>query len=139
VSGLNIEDSDNEYSSGGEEEASTRAKSKGKVLASKAPSKNINKKNNPNKKRKITSTNSSPTPSVLCPQGNELPFPDAYSSTYPMTQLSLIFKDSLAAIGDDNLVRTCQMISNICNAPIMSHESLRGAASAISPEFLLSL
>ncbi|RZC64476.1 hypothetical protein C5167_008177, partial [Papaver somniferum] len=56
-----------------------------------------------------------------------------------MTQLSLIFKDSFADVGDDNLVCTCQMISSICDASILSHESLRGSASSISPEFLFSM
>ncbi|KAI3868374.1 hypothetical protein MKW92_027135, partial [Papaver armeniacum] len=139
VDDLNIGGSDDENSSEGEEEASTRAKSKGKVVSSKSSAKNVNKKDNPKKKRKITSTTSSPTPLVPRSQGNELPFPDESTSASPMTQLSLIFKASLVDVGDDNLVRTFQMISTICNAPTLSHESLRGSASAISPEFLFAV
>lgn len=139
MEGLDIGGTDDESSSEGEEETTTRAKTKGKFVASKYSSKNANKKDNPKNKRKITSTTSSPSPLVPRSQGNELPFPGESTSASPMTQLSLIFKDSSATVGDDNLVRTFQMISSICDPPTLSHESLRGSSSTISTEFLFAM
>ncbi|KAI3850560.1 hypothetical protein MKX03_003996, partial [Papaver bracteatum] len=56
-----------------------------------------------------------------------------------MAQLSLIFKDSLSVVGDDDLTCTYEKVSSISDAPTLSHESLRGSASAISPDFLFTL
>ncbi|RZC93299.1 hypothetical protein C5167_030421 [Papaver somniferum] len=56
-----------------------------------------------------------------------------------MTQLSHIFRDSLATTGYDKLTRICQTISSMCNAPTLSHESLPGSASAISPGLLFAI
>lgn len=61
------------------------------------------------------------------------------STSSSMKYLSSLFSDTMSAINNDELQRTFEMVSKVCDAPILDNPSLRGAASAIKPSFQYAL
>ncbi|XP_026432115.1 uncharacterized protein LOC113329458 isoform X2 [Papaver somniferum] len=119
--------------------AISQAKARGKTVVSKSYAKNRNKGENLKKKRKIASSTSSPTPLYTFPLEDELLSPDNSSLTSSMAQLSSVFSDSFFAVNYDDFTRTCKVVSTLCDAPSLSHKSLRGSALALTPEFQFAL